>query len=134
MVTARAASRNWGSVLGFGLSGVALGLALAGWGGSPSPPSLSAQGAPAVPAAGLIAMTAETPGNPNGSLLYLIDPKEQSFALYRIDGLKGTVKLEAARHFRGDLKLAEYNNQPPTVAAVEAMVSAPRGGTIPRDH
>ena len=34
------------------------------------------------------------------------------------------MKLEAARHYRWDMKLAEYNNQQPEVAAVESMVRA----------
>jgi hypothetical protein len=57
-------------------------------------------------------------------LLYLVDPQAQSFAVYRVDpgGQKGIVKLEAARHYRWDLKLAEYNNQPPEVGAIESMV------------
>ena len=59
-------------------------------------------------------------------MLYLIDTKAQAFAVYRVEptGPKGsgTVKLEAARQYRYDLKLSEYNNQPPEVSAVEAMV------------
>jgi len=57
-------------------------------------------------------------------LLYLVDTRGHSFAVYRIDPTnpKGTVKLEAARHYQWDLKLAEYNNQPPEVAAIESTV------------
>jgi hypothetical protein len=81
---------------------------------------------------GIIAMTDAAPGNPNATLLYLIDPREQSLAIYRVDALKGTIKLEAARHFRADLKVSEYNNVPPNVAAIEAMVAPTRGGAEPR--
>jgi hypothetical protein len=61
-------------------------------------------------------------------LLYLIDTRNQSFAVYRVDPQdpKGTLKLEATRQYRWDLKLGEFNNQPPEVAAVEAMVGAVR--------
>jgi len=57
-------------------------------------------------------------------LLYLVDTRGHAFAVYRIDPTnpKGTVKLEAARHYQWDLKLAEYNNQPPEVAAIESTV------------
>lgn len=82
---------------------------------------------------GLIALTDDAPGNPNATLLYLIDPREQSLAVYRVDGLKGTIKLDAARHFRADLKVSEYNNISPNVAAVEAMVAPARVGSEPRN-
>jgi hypothetical protein len=61
-------------------------------------------------------------------LLYLIDSKSQAFAVYRVEptGPKGsgTVKLEAARQYRYDLKLSEFNNQPPEVSSIEAMVKS----------
>ena len=59
--------------------------------------------------------------NPTGPVqwLYLIDTKQKSFAVYRIDPTnpKGSVRLEASRKYRWDLELDEYNNQgssPPT--------------------
>jgi len=57
-------------------------------------------------------------------LLYVIDTRSRAFAVYRVDPTnpKGTVKLEAARQYQWDLKLAEYNNQPPEVAAIESTV------------
>jgi hypothetical protein len=47
--------------------------------------------------------------------------------VYRVDpqNPKGSLKLEAARQYRWDLKLAEYNNLPPEVSAIESMVSGP---------
>jgi hypothetical protein len=36
----------------------------------------------------------------------------------------GTVKLEAARQYRYDLKLSEFNNQPPEVSQIEGMVKS----------
>ena len=38
----------------------------------------------------------------------------------------GAVKLEAARQYRWDLKLAEFNNQALEVATIESMVGTPR--------
>lgn len=71
-------------------------------------------------ASGTIAFTtSSTSGSP---LLFLIDTREKAFGVYRVDAQKGSVKLEAARPYRYDLKL-EYNNLPPEVAAVEAMVA-----------
>ena len=67
-------------------------------------------------------------GGSNSQMLYLIDTRAQAFAVYRVDptGPKGsgTVKLEAARQYRYDLKLSEYNNLPPEASAVEAMVKS----------
>jgi hypothetical protein len=82
--------------------------------------------ATAEPGSGVIAFT--TAGQGSSQLLYLIDTRTQAFAVYRVDPqeLKGTVKLEAARQYRWDLKLGEYNNAPPEVSAVEAMVGTPR--------
>jgi len=70
----------------------------------------------------MIAITSGAPGSPQ--FLYLIDTRNQAFALYRVDpqNPKGTVKLEAARQYRYDLKLSEYNNLPPEVSAIEANV------------
>ena len=73
-------------------------------------------------AAGTLALIA----NPTGPIqwLYLIDTKKRAFALYRIDTNKGAVKLEAARQYRWDLELDQYNNQAPEPADVEARVKA----------
>ncbi|GAC1464650.1 MAG: hypothetical protein NVSMB9_03550 [Isosphaeraceae bacterium] len=67
-----------------------------------------------------------SPAGGNAQLLYVIDTKARAFAVYRIDpsNPKGTVKLEAARQYQWDLKLDEYNNQEPTVAAIESTVKS----------
>ena len=56
--------------------------------------------------------------------LYLVDTKDRAFAIYRIDPLnpKGTVKLEASRQYKWDLKLEHYNNQAPEPDAIKATV------------
>ena len=63
-----------------------------------------------------------------GQLFTVIDTRNQAFAVYRLDpqNTKGSVKLEAVRQYRYDLKLTEYNNLPPEVAAVESMVGTGR--------
>jgi hypothetical protein len=122
---------RWGQVARFGLPGVAVGLALA-WMGGGHGPMARAQGpaAPAGDANGTIAFTSSiaSPSGLASQLLYLIDTKSQSFVVYRVDPQNpkgtGTVKLEASRQYRWDLKLSEYNNQPPEVSAVEAMVKS----------
>jgi len=127
----------------YGLPGLVLGLVLTlvleGRG-----PSVRAQSSPAIPlpvaaserphgtnpapaggeATGTIAFT--SPAGNNGQLLTLIDTRTRSFAVYRIDPTnpKGTVKLEAVRQYQWDLKLAEYNNLPPEVAAIESTVKS----------
>ena len=76
---------------------------------------------------GTIAFTSTSNGSP-AQMLYLIDTKNQSFAVYRVDpsGAKGSgsLKLEAARQYKWDLRLSEFNNQQPEVNAVEGMVKA----------
>jgi hypothetical protein len=122
-------------VLRFGVPGVLVGLAL-GWspGAGRTPeakaqstlaqaePARSPRERPIAEANGTIAFTSNGPGA--GQLLYLIDTRSQTFAVYRVDpqNTKGIVKLEAARHYQWDLKLSEYNNLPPEVAAIESMV------------
>jgi hypothetical protein len=118
-------SERWSGAVRYGLPGLFVGLAAA-WAagaGMARVPEARAQAAPGGEAHGTIAFTSTTPGT-SATLLYLIDSRNQSFAIYRIDPLKGSVKLEAARRYRGDLRLDEYNNQPPEVAAVEAMVGS----------
>jgi hypothetical protein len=115
-----AALRNAGLGL---VAGVALTVTWAGGRGSP----IRAQAAPnPAEGNGTVALTAAGPGT--SQLLYLIDTRNQAFAIYRVDPqeLKGTVKLEAARQYRWDLKLGEFNNQPPEVTAVESMVGTRR--------
>lgn len=136
----------------YGLPGLALGLALSwslGDGGPSARAQVQAQGPSAgasipmpLPAAergrtlptgpvtadsaatGTIALTAPTGGS--AQLLYLIDSRAKAFAVYRVDPAnpKGAVKLEAARQYQWDLKLAEYNNQPPEVSAIESTVKS----------
>lgn len=122
---------RWGQVARFGLPGVAVGLALAWLGGGHGPTAL-AQGSSTSSgdANGMIAFASSTlsPSGLPSQMLYLIDTKTQSFAVYRVDpqNPKGTgaVKLEASRQYRWDLKLSEYNNQAPEVSVIEKMVSS----------
>lgn len=121
------ASTRWISAPPMVVLGVLGGLTLAWCLGIGQPLPIRAQAATASSEpAGTIAFTAASSGS--AQLLYLIDTRNQAFAIYRVDPqeLKGTVKLEASRQYRWDLKLGEYNNQPPEVSAVEAMVAAPR--------
>jgi hypothetical protein len=73
---------------------------------------------------GTFAFTAPGPGN--AQLFYLVDTKTKAFAVYRVDpgNAKGTIKLEATRQYQWDLKLSEYNNQEPGVAAIESTVKS----------
>jgi hypothetical protein len=125
-------SRDGSGWVRFGIPGVLLGLALSWWGGGRGLPA-HAQGVPvierpkavatpALESGGTIAFTSNTSGT--AQLLYLIDTRSRAFAIYRVDPVnpKGTVKLEAARQYSFDLKLTEFNNQPPEVAAIESTV------------
>ena len=137
----------------FGLPGLALGLALAWGAGSPGGPAAAQTGVPRATGTnpGVVARSAEATksqpvkavgeaggtlafiANPTGPLqwLYLIDTKKRAFALYRIDTNKGAVKLEAARQYRWDLELDQFNNQAPEPADVEARVKALVPATTP---
>jgi hypothetical protein len=103
-----------------GFMGLIIGLAIAGYLGSGRPQT--ARAATQSETNGTIAFT--TAGQGTAQWLYLVDTRNQSFAVYRVEpqNPKGAVKLEAARQYGWDLKLAEYNNQPPDVAAIESMV------------
>ena len=106
--------------------GVLAGVALSWVAFGGTTPLAHAQAPNPAEAAGTIAFTSG--GNGSAQLLYLIDTKTQAFAVYRVDpqNPKGAVKLEAARQYRWDLKLAEYNNQTPDVASIESMIGSPR--------
>ena len=120
---------RWGQMVRFGLPGVAVGLALA-WMGGGFGPTARAQGTAAAAGEGngtfaFTSPTSSASGLPS-QLLYLVDTKVQSFAVYRVDpgNPKGAVKLEATRQYKHDLKLSEYNNQAPEVSAIEQMVTS----------
>ncbi len=110
----------------YGLPGLVTGLALAWWSGGHGP-TARAQGA--TPGAGsndVIAFAAPVSGSPS-QMLYLVNTKQSSFAVYRVEpgtGPKGSgaVRLEAARKFEYDLKLQSFNNLSPSVSDVEEMV------------
>ena len=125
----------------YGAPGLVLGLVLA-WGMEGRGPSAQAQAPIPLPTPpgervrtptpastdaggnGTIAFTSQL--GTSAQLLTIIDTKTKAFAVYRIDATnsKGSVKLEAARQYQWDLKLAEYNNQPPEVAAIESTVKS----------
>ena len=120
------ASVRWSSSARNAVYGVLAGVALS-WGAfGRTAPIARAQGPNAGESSGTIAFTSNVNGT--AQFLYVIDTKTQAFALYRIDtsNPKGVVKLEAARQYRWDLKLAEYNNQPPDVASIESMIGSSR--------
>ena len=123
----------------YGLPGIIVGciraLALQGWGvkalAEQGPTAAAVEranprGSEAISNNGTIAFTTQSGVGGSAQLLYLIDTRSKAFAIYRVDpnNSKGTVKLEAARQYQWDLKLAEYNNQEPNVAAIESTVKS----------
>jgi len=119
----------------YGVPGLLFGLALS-WVVEARGPSARAQGpggpverpraaiTPALESGGTIAFSSPTAGS--AQFLYLIDTRAKAFAVYRVDPTqpKGAVKLEAARQYQWDLKLSEYNNQPPEVSSIESTVKS----------
>jgi hypothetical protein len=101
------------------------GLALAWLLGTGRMPSAQAQAQPHPNDPGTVAFAVSAQAPDSGQYLYLIDTKTQAFAVYKVDPRdpKGAVKLEGARQYRWDLRLAEFNNQEPQVATIESMVS-----------
>src|SRR5437868_3820281 len=108
---------GWSGVARCGLPGFLLGLVLMWMVGDNRGPIARAQTLtavervrpsvlPGVDPSGTIAFTSPTAGT--AQLLYLIDTRAHAFAVYRIDPAnpKGLVKLEAARQYQWDLKLA----------------------------
>jgi phage protein U len=118
---------HWGGLARYGLPGLVAGLALAWWVGGQGPTARAQGMVPGTEANGTIAFTT-TSNSSSSQMLYLIDTKSQVFAVYRVEPTSskssGTVKLEAARHYRYDLKLQEFNNQPPEVSSIEAMAKS----------
>lgn len=114
---------GWGRSARHGGLGLVAGLALAAMFGGGRVPTVGAQPTVAE-TAGMIALTTQSGGSSPVQWLYLIDTRNRSFAVYCVDpkNPKGAVKLEATRRYEYDLKLAEFNNQAPDVAAIEAMV------------
>ncbi len=116
-------------VLRYGFPGLAIGLALAWWGGQG--PTARLMGAPpaavADPGANGILAFSSAVGN-SSQLLYMIDTRAKAFSIYRVDPGNtqgaGTVKLVAARQCRWDLQMSEYNNQQPGAADIEAMLKS----------
>jgi len=129
--------RGASGVARYGVPGLLLGAALMGGFGSGRGPSAQAQ-SDSLPGAERPRGAAATAGEPTGTiaftssvggsaqLLYLIDTRSRAFAIYRVDPAnasgKGSVRLEATRQYQWDLKLEEYNNQPPEVRAVMSQI------------
>lgn len=119
---------HWGGAARYGLPGLVAGLALAWWSGGHGPTAKAQGTTPGPDSNGTIAYSMPVAGM-SSQMLYLIDTKSKAFAVYRVEpagsskGL-GTVKLEAARKYEYDLKLSEYNNQPPDVSSIEAMLKS----------
>jgi hypothetical protein len=116
-------SIRWNATARYGAPGLLAGLMLAWALGMGRAPEVRADPQRSVdPSTGTIAFT--SPGPNSSQFLFLIDTRNQAFAVYRVEPQegKGAVKLQAARQYRYDLKLTEYNNLPPDVAGIESMV------------
>jgi hypothetical protein len=117
---------HWGGLARYGLPGLVAGLILASWLGGQGP-AARAQVTPISDSNGTIAFTTAVNGS-SSQMLYVIDTKSKAFAVYRVEPTSpknsGSVKLEAARQYQYDLKLSEFNNQPPEVSSIEAMVKS----------
>lgn len=121
-------SKRWG-VVAYGLPGLLIGLSLAWWGGGHGPTARAQGAAPVADTNGTIAFTATTGGTSSAQMLYLIDTKAQAFAVYRVDPSSAArheppLKLEAARQYKWDLRLEQFNVQEPYVSTIEGLVKS----------
>lgn len=96
--------------------------AIQGRAGDPGRPQ-PARGVVAGESGGIMALVSDAAQSPY-QWLYLIDTRKKAFALYKVDSIKGNVKLEASRQFRWDLELDQYNNVGLEPADVKARVDA----------
>ncbi len=116
---------NWDGLTRYGLPGLLAGLVLTLWAGGHGPMARAQGTVPAVDSNGIMALTSPASGS-SPLLLFLIDTKSPNaaFAVYRVEpnNPKGSLKLEASRQYRSDLKLMEFNNQSPTVSGIQEMV------------
>ncbi len=121
-------SMRWSPSIGYGVAGLLAGLVVALVLGNGHLAPALAQPNP-VDSSGTIAFTSVMgAGSTPTQLLYLIDTRNQAFAVYRVDpnDTSGAIKLEGTRQYRYDLLLSEYNNSEPNVAAVQSMVGSVR--------
>jgi hypothetical protein len=143
------------SVARYGVPGAVLGVALAWLAGARGPLVQAQQTGPngepllthQVPTprvfhpgvGGMSAIRAATSGESDGTIalvvpsnngsaqwLYLIDTKNHSFTIYKVDtdNPKDLIKLEAARQYQWDLKLDNYNNSGLKPAEIEKVVKS----------
>ncbi|WP_145260992.1 hypothetical protein [Planctomycetes bacterium Pan216] len=107
------------ALVGALLSGVLIGSV--GW-WIAQPGDAYAQASSVLPAEqkGIVALL--SPNQSGSQLLYLIDQPRQSLCVYSFDSKTKKLKLAAVRHFGADQQLAEFNNEPPTVAEIERLV------------
>lgn len=52
----------------------------------------------------------------------LLDPRRHSLAVYRLDGDVSRLRLLAARNYRYDLRLKDFNNSSPTPVQVKKLL------------
>ena len=134
----------------YGLPGMLLGLALAWMSsgridpiaqaqtpGQPTPRATNSPISPGMPRGGSVSqgesnglITMRTTNAQDGSeWLYLIDTREQVFAIYRMEPTdRGLIKLIGVRKYSWDLKVTEWNNLPPDVNAIQAAVTSQGAG------
>jgi hypothetical protein len=118
-------SIRWNAVVRYGAPGLLAGLFLSWFLGGRAP-EVRAADPPRGGDTGTGTIAFTSAGVNGEQWLYLIDTRNQAFAVYRVfpQNAKGTLKLEAERQYRYDLRLAQYNNMQPDVADIESMVKS----------
>lgn len=85
-----------------------------------TPAALAQQQPPIAGGAGVFIMPAQFSSNVWG--VYLLDVDQQTMCAYTVTGSPQQLKLIAARNFRNDRKLGNYNTGVPTPAEVKELV------------
>ena len=57
-----------------------------------------------------------------GQMLVMVDPRQQSLAVYRIDPANGKISLRSARSFRWDLQMRYLNNESPLPDEIRGLL------------
>lgn len=78
-----------------------------------SSPAYGQFGTSSAPASGEV-MAVKITTSPGNERLILIDPNQQTMAVYKVLAESGAIKLESVRPYTWDLKMSSYNTEKPT--------------------
>lgn len=57
-----------------------------------------------------------------GQVLSIVDPRQRTLCVYRIDPVTGKIALKSARNLNWDLRISHYNNDPPLPQEIQSLL------------